>query len=222
MTEFRAGAKIEGTDGDLGELDALIIDPVSNAVTHLVVTHHHLDPRRLVPLAAVEEATPDRVRLALDASGLTACERFDEPVYVASDETWAYGTVVLDPGMYFLEPFATPADGWPLSDHEQVPRDELAFRRGSDVRTADGTALGRVDEFLVDADTGHVTHLVVREGHLVRHDIVVPMAHAELTADSTVTLDLTVAEVGALPRISVSRHSHFRGPAPDGTDDAAS
>lgn len=217
MTEYRAGAKIVGTDGDLGEVDALIIDPVSNVVTHLVVTHHRLDPRRLVPVSAVVETDPDRVRLSLDAEGLAACERFDEPVYVASDETWAYGTVVLDPGMYFLEPFATPADGWPLADHERVPRDELAFRRGSDVRTSDGTVLGRVDEFLV-ADDGHVTHLVVREGHLVRHDVVVPMAHADLTADSTVTLDLTVTEVGELPRIPVSRHAHFRGAVPGSVD----
>ncbi len=213
MTVYRAGARIEGADGDLGEVDALIIDPLSNVVTHLVVTHHRLDPRRLVPIAAVVDAEPERVRVALDAAGLAACERFDEPVYVASDETWAYGTVVLDPGMYFLEPFATPADGWPLADQERVPRDELAFRRGSDVRSSDGTALGRVDEFLVD-EAGHVTHLVVREGRLVRHDVVVPMAHAALTSDSTVTLDLTVAEVRELPRIAVSRHAHLRGPAP--------
>lgn len=216
MSEFRAGAAIEGSDGDLGEVDALVIDPISNVVTHLVVAQHRLDPRRLVPVSAVVEATPERVRVSLDAAGFGACERFDEPVYVASDETWAYGTVVLDPGMYFLEPFATPADGWPLADHERVPRDQLAFRRGSEVRTSDGTIIGKVDEFLVEGD--HVTHLVVREGHLVRHDVVIPMTHAELTADSTVTLDLDVAQVHELPRVAVSRHRHLRGPAPGGAD----
>ncbi len=211
MSELRAGAAVEGTDGALGEVDALVIDPVSNVVTHLVVVHHRLDPRRLVPLDAVVHAAPDRVRVALDVAGLEACERFDEPAYVGADETWAYGTVVLDPGMYFLEPFATPVDGWPLSDHERIPRGELAFRRGSDVHTADGTLLGRVDEFLVDPDDGHVTHVVVREGHVVRHDVVIPMAHASLHGDSDVVLDLTVAEVGELPRVRVARHRHFQG-----------
>jgi len=216
MAELRAGAKVDATDGAAGEVDALILDPISNVVTHLVVVRHHLDPRRLVPVDAVVAATPERVTLDLDRAAVDACERFDEPAFVSSDETWAYGTVVLDPGMYFLEPFATPVDGWPLADHERVPRGELAYRRGSDVLTSDGTALGRLDEFLVDPADGHVTHLVVREGRVLRHDVVVPMSHAELRGDSTVVLDLTVAEVGDLPRIGVARHRHLSGSAAEG------
>ena len=220
MSELRAGAKIEGIDGDLGELDALIIDPLTASVTHLVVTHHRLDPRLLVPASAVTHASPERVVLSLDAQGLEACDRFDEPAFVAGDETWAYGNVVLDPGMYFLEPFASPVDGWPLSDHERIPKGELVFRRGSEVRSSDGTKLGHLDEFLVDPTDGHVTHLVLREGHLLRHndDVVIPFVHAELTDDSVITLDLTVAEVGELPRVPVKRHGHITGEAASVSD----
>jgi sporulation protein YlmC with PRC-barrel domain len=211
MSELRPGAAVEGSGGPLGEVDAIVIDPTDEVVTHLVVTHRRLDPRRLVPASAVVESTAERVVLDLDAAGLDACERFDEPAYVGPDETWAYGDVVLDPGVYFLEPFVTPVDGWALTAHERIPRDQLALRRSSDVHTADGTHLGTIDEFLVDPADGHVTHLVVREGHVIRHDVVVPMAHASVRGDSDVVLDLTIDQVSALPRIGVRRHDHLSG-----------
>lgn len=215
MSELRAGAKVEGTDGHLGEVDALIIDPTTEVVTHLVVTHHRLDPRLLVPVDHVVDAAPDRIALDLSGEQLEGCTRFDEPAFVAGDDTWAYGNVVLDPGMYFLEPFATPVDGWPMTDYERIPRGELAFRRGTAVHSADGTKVGHLDEFLVDPADGHVTHLVLRQGHLLRHDddVVIPMSHAQLVEDSVIRLDLTVDEVAALPHVPVKRHAHVRDAA---------
>ena len=53
---------------------------------------------------------------------------------------------------------------------------ELAVRRGSRVRATDGD-VGRVDEFLVDRETAHITHLVLREGHLWgQKDVLIPVS----------------------------------------------
>ncbi len=37
MGELRVGAEVRGTDGELGTVDALVIDPVRSVVTHVVV-----------------------------------------------------------------------------------------------------------------------------------------------------------------------------------------
>lgn len=207
MSELRVGATIRGTDGDLGKLDALVIDPTSHAVTHLVVTHDRLGPRMLVPESVVRAATPEVVEVDLDEAALDAGERFDAPNYNVPGEDWEHASVAFDPDALFLEPYATPMDGWVLTSHERVPKGEVTIRRGSEVFSSDGTKVGHVDEFLVDPADGHITHIVLREGVIRHHDVVVPVGSAVLEEDRVV-LDLDLTEVHDLEHIPVRRHGH--------------
>lgn len=207
MSELRVGATIRGTDGDLGKLDALVIDPTSHAVTHLVITHDRLGPRMLVPESVVRAATPDVVEIDLDEAALDAGERFDAPNYNVPGEDWEHANVAFDPDALFLEPYATPMDGWVLTSHERVPKGEVTIRRGSEVYSSDGTKVGHVDEFLVDPADGHITHIVLREGVIRHHDVVVPVGSALLEEDRVV-LDLDLTEVHDLEHIPVRRHGH--------------
>ncbi len=208
MTEYRVGATIVGTDGELGRLNALVIDPTTRTVTHLVVSHDRLAPRLLLPESVVTAANPDQIEVALDEAGLHACEQFDEPNYKTPDGELEYGDIVLDPGSYFLEPFASPLDGWVLTSHERVPKGEVTLRRGAEVYSSDGTRIGHVDEFLVDPSDGHITHVVVRSGILARKDVVIPLGNTSTVADERVVLDLDARQVDELPRIPVRRHGH--------------
>jgi sporulation protein YlmC with PRC-barrel domain len=54
--ECRAGATVHGRDEDLGEVAALVIDPITGEVSHLVLSRRHLFRREkvTVPLAAVD------------------------------------------------------------------------------------------------------------------------------------------------------------------------
>jgi sporulation protein YlmC with PRC-barrel domain len=208
MTEYRVGATIVGTDGDLGKLDALIIDPTAHTITHLVVSHDLLAPRVLIPESVVTSATPDRIEVALDEAGLHDCEPFDEPNYKTPEGELEYGDIVLDPGSYFLEPFASPLDGWVLTSHERVPKGEVTLRRGAEVYSSDGAKIGHVDEFLVDPSDGHITHVVVREGMLSKKDVVIPLGNTSTVSDERVVLDLGIRQVNELPKIPVRRHGH--------------
>ncbi|MCX7619837.1 MAG: PRC-barrel domain-containing protein [Acidimicrobiales bacterium] len=210
MSEYRVGATVIGADGELGKLDALIIDPTTHTVTHLVVSHDRLAPRLLVPVSVVTSANPDRIEVALDEAGLHQCDRFDEPNYKTPEGELEYGDIVLDPGSYFLEPFASPLDGWVLTSHERVPKGEVTIRRGADVYSSDGTKIGHVDEFLVDPADGHITHVVVREGILARKDVVIPLGNTSVVADERVVLDLDIGQVNELPKIPVRRHGHVK------------
>lgn len=208
MSEFRVGATINGRSGELGKLDALVIDPTEQRVTHLVVTHDKLGPRLLVPESSVRSASPEVIEVDLDEAGIHDCDSFDEPNFNAPDASYSYGDLVLDPGSYFLEPFASPLDGWALTTHERIPKGEITIRRNAAVHTSDGTKVGHVDEFLVDPDDGHITHIVVREGHLSRKDVVVPIADAGTLDDEDVVLGIDLTQLKALPTVPVHRHHH--------------
>jgi sporulation protein YlmC with PRC-barrel domain len=212
VSEYRVGAEVHGKEGSLGKVDALIIDPTLPSVSHLVVARELLAPRRLVPVAAVRHADPDRVDVDLDEQAFQDCARFDEPDFNIATESATYGDAVFDAGTYFLEPYATPLDGWVLAEHERVPKGEISIRRGDEVLSSDGTKLGDVDEFLVDPGDGEITHVVLREGHILRHDddVVIPVGTATRFDEGRVILDLDVTEVAGLPRIPVQRHRHVR------------
>ncbi len=214
MSQLRVGATVTGSDGDLGKVDALIVDPTSPSVTHLVVAPHRLGPRVLVAVPDITAATPDSIVVALDAAALARCDRFDEPNFDLPDQASTYDELALDPGSYFLEPYVSPIDGWALAEHERMPKGEVSIRRGDEVRSSDSHRVGHIDEFLVDPTDGHITHVVLRQGHVFRHDddVVIPVGAATRFEEGQVVLDLDVAAIEALPKIPVKRHRHVEQP----------
>jgi len=223
MGELRVGAVVRGTDGELGSVDALVIDPVRAVVTHVVVITAPDAHRVLLPIAAVVESTPEAVTINLDGAAFAACAGFDEPGYHAPSVEWQSAELAFEPGAYYLEPFASPLEGWSLADHERVPLGEVTLRRGDEVASSDGTVVGHVDELLIDPTDGHVTHVVLREGHILRRDtdVVVPIHGATFT-EGRVQLGIDLPAVHALEHLPVQRHGHVVASEVDGRDDDGS
>ena len=208
MGELRVGAAVEGTDGGLGKVDAMVIDPTTTTVTHLVVAHEALGRRVLVPLGVVTSSTPSAIQVDLTQETFRECELFDEPAFNVPDAGYT-GDLGYEPGAYFLEPFASPLDGFNNPDLERIPKGEVTIRRGDEVYSKDGTRVGHVDELLVDPADGHVTHVVLREGHVLRHDddVVAPITGAAIE-EGRVILGMPIDELHELERIPVKRHGH--------------
>jgi len=220
MGELRVGAAVRGTDGELGSVDALVIDPVRAVVSHVVVTTAPDAHRVLVPIATVVESTPELVTTTLDRVAFGTCVPFDEPGYHAPSVEWQSAELAFEPGAYYLEPFASPLEGWSLADHERVPVGEVTLRRGDEVASSDGTVVGHVDELLIDPADGHVTLVVLREGHILRRDadVVVPIGGATF-AEGRVQLGIDLPAVHALEHFPVQRHGHVVASEVDHRDD---
>jgi hypothetical protein len=63
-----------------------------------------------------------------------------------------------------------------------------------------------VDEFIVEKENGHITHLILREGHLFgTEDVSIPTSEIERIDDEDVHLKLSKKEIAALPAIPVKR-----------------
>jgi hypothetical protein len=50
-------------------------------------------------------------------------------------------------------------------DEEKVPPGKFAIHRGTEVEAKDGH-VGVLGEFVVDPESGHVTHMIMQKGHM--------------------------------------------------------
>ena len=88
----------------------------------------------------------------------------------------------------------------------QIPAGELAVKRGARVEATDGY-VGTVDEFVINSKNSHITHLVMREGHLWgKKDVIIPVSAMDDTHDDTVFLNIDKHQVESLPTFPVQRH----------------
>jgi hypothetical protein len=161
-----------------------------------------------VPIEAIAETTPDMILLRYTGDRFRGTEPFIQVEYIREEMPDAeYGPAgYVGMGSYQMWPYAIPerAELVPV-EHKQIPLGELAIKRGTRVEATDGP-VGRVDEFLVDPTSEHMTHLVMREGHLWgQRDVAVPASEIDHVEDGAVYLKLSKDETGALPAIPVRR-----------------
>jgi sporulation protein YlmC with PRC-barrel domain len=204
-----AGAGVECIDGVCGVSTHIIINPIKNQVTHLVVKQNefpHIE--RMVPVEWVTQTTSNLIRLKYTKEKLGHQETFTETEYVKLEpsDIPSYAPAPFTGGMYMYWPYSVAeSERYIPVEHEHVPPGELAVRRGARVEATDGH-VGQVDEFLVDPKHEHITHLIMREGHLWgQKDVSIPLSAIGRIEEDTVHLKLNKDEVGALPAIPIRR-----------------
>jgi sporulation protein YlmC with PRC-barrel domain len=196
-------AEANCTDGLAGRSTYIIVDPISRQVTHLVVKEKRTPhTEHLVPIKLVTEATLDLISLRCSRDELKKMEPFIETEYLRENipDYECYEDT------YLVWPYRIPEVTKTVTvRHKRVPHGELAVQRGARVRASDGR-IGRVDEFLVDPEDRHITHLILREGHLWgEKDVTIPVSEIERIEENTVYLKLNKRDVGKLPAIPIRR-----------------
>jgi len=199
-----------------GRSMALVLNPVTDEVTHVVVREEHPPhEKRMVPTGRIARA--ERGELVLDATReeLAGMDPFEETQFIrttidryvpGSAYTWPYVMHAKEP-LYVVE------------KEERIPAGEVAVHRGAKVIATDGP-VGKVDEFLVAEVGWHMTHLVLREGHLWgKRDVAIPVSQVERMSDETVYLKLSRKGVEGLPVIPVRRKY---GGGPDAPEERGS
>jgi sporulation protein YlmC with PRC-barrel domain len=193
-------AEVFCTDGFCGRSTRVVLKPETEEVTHLVVKEKESPHKEiLVPATAVTETTPDSINLSYTRDKLAKLQPFIETEYVKVDiPRYADGVYSLA-GDFYPEPEVMAVR------HKRTPAGELAVRRGARVEATDGR-VGRVDEFLLDPENDHVTHLVLREGHLWgQRDVSIPVSEIERIEEDAVYLKIPKSEIEALPAVPTRR-----------------
>jgi hypothetical protein len=220
---FRLEAEVRCTDGDCGKLRNLVISRGGDAVTHLVVERaHQKGAGRIVPLGLVDEGAGDtakgEVRLRCTSAEF---ERLDsaESTYFPGDEDYENTVGRWEPDV--LWPYYASASGMlpgapgtpggpgtipgPVTVDavpDELPGEDEVFR-GEHVHATDGD-IGHVLGFVVEAGSGRVTSVLLREGHLLgRRTVLIPRsAVAEVGADGF-RLNITREQVRHLPHADI-------------------
>jgi sporulation protein YlmC with PRC-barrel domain len=205
--QFTIGAGVTCSDGTHGKVTRVIVDPVAEAITHLVVEPgHKMSQARLVPLDLVD-AEGGEVRLRCGRAEFDQLDAAEETKFLPG----ADGVPGYAPGQVGYWPYyGLGADGMGAGNiattltFDAVPQGEVDVQRGDPVMATDGD-IGRVQGLVIDLDTRHVTHVLLQEGHLWgRHQVAIPMS-AVTSTDNGIKLNLCKEDVQNLPPVD-ARH----------------
>ncbi|HKB20069.1 MAG TPA: hypothetical protein VKC65_03575 [Gaiellaceae bacterium] len=215
------GSPVNCTDGPFGELADVVIDPTKRRVTHLVVgPHGDHGEARLVPieLADTEAGESSAISVRCSLAEASRLEPVEEYAYIRLGESpelepgWEIGVESVLAQPYYgyaggpgYETLPAGYDPHVSLSYDRIPKGEVEIRRASEVTSADGHQLGKVDGFLVGDDDA-ITHFVLERGHLWgRREVTVPINAVANVYTDAVTLSLTKDEVGELPSVPVHR-----------------
>lgn len=205
---FTIGSSATCSDGPCGTVSRIVVDPVALQLTHLVVEPQHRSGLgRLVPLDLVQPGL-DGVQLHCTLDQFDALPHAEENDFLPGGSGYAdYEAHELYYWPYFgIEggPDPVTANASAIVTHDTLPPGEVGVRRGDRVHASDGE-IGKVEGLVVDPDHGHVTHVLLQEGHLWgRKDVAIPIAVVQRMADG-ITVNMTKHEIGELPAVDLSK-----------------
>jgi sporulation protein YlmC with PRC-barrel domain len=206
--EIPLQAQVECTDGVCGLSVYVLIDPVIDQVTNVVVKETTTNMEYIVPVGAISATIADTIRLSCSKAELEKMPQFVQTKFVQEKVLDYAGYMGGTPGMgpYYYMPYVTSEIRVPVSaEQKQIPPGELAVHRGTRVEATDGY-VGKVDEFVVNPENGHITYLVMREGHLWGDkNVIIPVSAMEDNGDDTVFLNIDKRQIESLPTFAVQR-----------------
>ena len=204
-------AKVICKDGEYGSVKELLIDPIKEKVTHLVIENKHNGTLLVIPKEIMDYTTDSVVTIDKTAKEIDLFPKFLIHEFIkvpASDTEFAYW--VADPTMthsYTMFPYVIH-NGTQVIEvtNEDVPKVEIKLKRGMSVKDLEGKKLGNIDELIIDPVTGFITHLVMRQGHLYgSRDIAVPNMDIYSFDKECVVLSIKQDEIQNLPEVIIKR-----------------
>lgn len=218
-TEFEIGAEVSCTDGVCGDLDRVVVDPLSRTVTHLVVEpKHRKGLGRLVPVALVDEGE-NGLTLACSTEEFDHLEPAEETHFLPGAGLGGYG-----PSQTLSWPYYGLAGGGMagmagmggmglsgLSNgpqavvRDRVPLGEVEVRKGDPVHASDGN-IGRVRGLVVEPIGRHVTHVLLDEGHLWgKKQVALPISSVTAVREGGLEISLSKDEIRDLPPVDIDQ-----------------
>lgn len=195
---------VECADGVCGHSTFIIFNPISGQVTHLVVRAKDFpNTQHLVGIDKITHSDAKRIQLACTRQELAQMETFIDTDFISPD---IYDDI--DGAPYLMWPYSTATFANMVLENEHIPAGELAIRRGANIYARDGY-VGKLDEFLVDPTNEHITHLIMREGHLWgKKDVTISLSEIEHIDEDEVYLKLNKEAIEKLPAIPLRKREH--------------
>jgi sporulation protein YlmC with PRC-barrel domain len=200
--DIRLNVDVHCTDGRCGRSTYIILNPITERLTHLVVREQWPSrTERLVPIDWVAITTRDVIVLNKAREEFTQLQEFTQTEFVYRDVPH----LTSDPKVTMFWPYVASSKQVIDQEVRRIPYDELAVKRGTAVQATDGK-VGSVDEFVVDAEDSQISHLVLREGNLLgAKEVIIPISYIDFLGEEGVYLNVDKKTIKTLPSIAVKR-----------------
>ena len=193
---FKIGSPVFATDGRIGVLQYVVLNPHSNEVSDLVVKCDHFAEARVISARYVDHVDDDgAIHLNIDKKFAHTLRKFVQTEFVASqsgsDEilVWedSYGVTVKE----LPRPFKRVRIG--------VADNQILIGRGVRVFSVLGERVGTVDHVVVDPASRKLLYLVVRLPGIRRRRVVVAVSQVKEWNEMGIILNLEKDALYALP-----------------------
>jgi sporulation protein YlmC with PRC-barrel domain len=200
-------AEVVCIDGVVGKSTYIIVDLVSEQVTHFVVKTDHPSKEYLVPINEITGSERSVILIDCYKEDLDDFYPFHKSYFNGSD-AYENEPPLPSPGLAasytMYHPYRAANYGTDSSSSESHYT-EIALNKGALVLATDGE-VGTIDELLIDPETHHITHLILRQHFIFNKWIVtVPVADIERTEMNAVYLKIDKKAVEALPTMALKR-----------------
>ena len=200
-------AVVHCSDGKGGDSVGLVLYPLTKVATHLVVDTKGLGRHEvLLPLDLVVDHPPKHMEVRCTREDLSRMQPLLRKVHVEEEgldtmDAQAMAGAVQHGGTGFQDFSFAGGSSPDMVKTMAIPKGTLVVRHGIPIRAIDNT-VGKAEEFSVDPQSGEITFVVLKEGHLLymlKKEIPVPADQIDRIGEETVFLKLTKAELEQLP-----------------------
>ncbi len=213
--QFVIGAEVNCTDGVCGQMIWVVVDHSAPAwvITHLVVEPpHRVGLGRFVPLDRVTnvDGTSGGITLGCTLEQFEQLDSAEVTEFVPGTGAYpVYGPAqIIARPYYSAEPEVRgdlPSTSQTVTTDAPLPGDDEVAVHVTQAHATDGD-IGQVAGLVVDPASQHVTHVLLKEGHLWgRKEVAIPVTAVKEATDDGIHLNITRQEVGDLPPVDV-RH----------------
>jgi sporulation protein YlmC with PRC-barrel domain len=196
------------TDGLVGKSTHIIVDLLTEQVTHVVVKTKEGGREYLVPLDKVTSADREAIQLNCSKDEFGDLTPF-HAAYFNRSETYGGPPPLPSEGIPASNTLYHPYRTAETEAEEATvpPSTELqAINKGAIVLATDGQ-VGKIDELVIEPETHRITHFVIREHDLLKSKAVtIPVAEIERLETDTVFLKIDKKEVASLPRVTLKKY----------------
>jgi uncharacterized protein YrrD len=186
------GADVLGPDGKLGTLTQIVIEPLGERVTHVIVERGGLHPWvKVVPTETLTHTENARVWTRLTLPEMEAL-----PDYLSLSESGTAPAMPSDVPLADLHPVGLlwPSNvlGWYLPSHQSstpappqanLPPGTHGLKAGTEVHGRDGK-VGHLDEVVYDQESGRATGMIIRKGFFFARELEAPIDWVEAINDT--------------------------------------
>jgi len=200
---FQIGSPVYATDGPVGALQYVVLNPHTREVSDLVVKCNRPTGSRVISARYIDHVDDDgAVHLTVDKAFVRRTRKFDHKEFVTIKED---ATGALGDGHLFWQDFyglAAPEAPKPVTRvhiDRGLNEDDILVGKGSRVYTALGERVGVVDHVVIDKDARELLYLVVRLPGIRRRRVIVAASQVKEWEHDAVVLNLDKDALVALP-----------------------